>query len=46
MKEIIWQENDNIDREEIERLKKLPIEELDRLFNIKVEELKKKRNKK
>lgn len=46
MKEIIWQENDNIDREEIERLKKLPIEELDRLFNIKVEKLKTKRNEK
>lgn len=41
MKEIIWQENDNIDREEIERLKKLPIEELDRLIEIELEKTKK-----
>lgn len=40
MKEIVWQEDDNIDREEIERLKKLSIEELGRLIKIELEKTK------
>ena len=40
MKEIVWKENDNIEREAIERLKKLPIEELGRLIKIEIEKTK------